>query len=341
MKNLSWFDKFIFFLNSLFSAALLFAYLLPYIPPNSFALLSVLSLGVPLLIMANIVFLLYWLIRFKKQVLLPLIVLLLGFNHLTSIYEFTTSEDNRSEDDISILSYNVRQFNQFGWDKQEDIPQKIGELIRREDPDIMALQEYYKGELKVAERFPYKYINIKSKNAEFGLALLSKFPIIDSGSLDFPTSSNNNAIFADIVVQQDTMRFINVHLQSFTLKPDLDKVDNDRSKKVFLGMGQTFATQQNQMQMILNFMETSPYKVVLLGDFNNTAYSYIYRKLTSSGLKDAFKEKGHGIGRTFDFDYFPLRIDYIFVNDSIEVTSFKTQEASYSDHFPIKTTISI
>ena len=47
MKGLNWFDRFLFLLNILFAVALLFAYLLPYIPPSSFALLSVFSLGVP------------------------------------------------------------------------------------------------------------------------------------------------------------------------------------------------------------------------------------------------------------------------------------------------------
>lgn len=328
-----------FFMNSLFAAALLFAYFLPYIPPKTFALLSVLSLGVPLLIMANVVFLLYWLIRFKKAVLLSLIVLLIGFNHLTSIYEFTTSNGERSEDDIAIFSYNVRQFNQFGWDIQKDVPEKIGDIIKKEDPDIISLQEYFKGELKVAEMFPHKYINLKTKNAEFGLAILSRFPIIDSGSLDFSTASNNNGIYADIVVKEDTLRVINVHLQSFEIKPKMDKMDNESSKRVFLGMGQTFAIQQDQMELIVDLINKSPYRVILMGDFNNTAYSYIYREFLNSGLKDSFKEKGSGIGRTFDFDYFPLRIDYIFVDESIEVTSFKNKEVFYSDHFPIKTTI--
>ena len=50
MKGLSWFNKFLFFLNSIFAGALLFAYLLPFIPPKTFALLSVFSLAVPFFI---------------------------------------------------------------------------------------------------------------------------------------------------------------------------------------------------------------------------------------------------------------------------------------------------
>lgn len=340
MKNLGWFDKFLFILNSFFAAALLFSYLLPYIPPKSFALLSVLSLGVPLLIIVNFVFLLYWILRLNRQFLLPLFVLLLGFNHVTSIYEISASEEEEiNEEDLVIMSYNVRQFNQYGFDKQKNVPEKISGFIKEQDPDIIGMQEYFNGELTIAERFPYKYIKLKNETAEFGLAIFSKFPILKSGSLDFNTTSNNNGIFADIVVKGDTLRILNVHLQSYGVKPNLNNLEKEKSKKVLLGMGKTFVRQQEQMELILENMRSSPYKIILMGDFNNTAYSYIYRELTSEGLDDAYKEDGSGFGRTFDFDYFPLRIDYILVDERLEVISFETFEVHYSDHFPIWATI--
>lgn len=342
MKNLGWFDKFLFILNSLFAAALLFSYLLPFIPPKSFALLSVLSLGVPLLIIANFVFLLYWIFRLKKQFLLPLIVLLLGFKHVTSIYEFSASEaEEISEEDLVVVSYNVRQFNQFGFDKQKNVPEKISAFIKEQDPDILGMQEYYTGELTIADRFPYKYIKLKDESAEFGLAILSKYPIISSGSLEFNTASNNNGAYADIVVRGDTIRIINVHFQSYGVKPNLNNLEKEHSKRVFLGMGKTFVRQQEQMELVLESIKSSPHKVIVMGDFNNTAYSYIYRELTSDRLDDAYKQDGNGFGRTFDFDYFPLRIDYILVDEGLEVISFETFEIHYSDHFPIRATIQL
>ena len=336
MKGLNWFDKFLFFLNSLFAVALLFSYLLPYIPPQTFAILSVFSLAVPLFIIINFLFLIYWMLRFKKQVFLPLVVLLIGFNHLTSIYEFSSTEElEREEGTLKLFSYNVKQFNQYGWDKQRDIPQKIAAFVSKEDPDIMGFQEYYSGELRIAENYEHKFLKAKEKNAEFGLAILSKYPIINTGSLDFPTKSNNNAIYADIVALGDTIRVFNVHFQSFSLKPDLGKMEQEHSKRVFLGMGRTFVRQQEQMQLVLEEVKRSPYRNVILGDFNNTAYSYIYREIRSAGFNDAYKEEGNGFGRSFDFDYFPLRIDYIMPDESFEILSFETEEVHYSDHFPI------
>lgn len=342
MRGLNWFDKFLFFLNSLFAVALLFSYLLPYIPPSTFALLSVFSLGVPFLMLVNFIFFLFWLFRLRRQLLLSLIVLLLGFNHLTSIYEISSEEEVTPEaDPIKVLTYNVRQFNQYGWADRKDIPQKISRFVKGQDPDIITMQEYYRGELNIANSFPYKYINQKDQNAEFGLAIFSKFPIINQGSLDFPTKSNNNAIYADVVKGDDTLRVINVHLQSFSLKPNMDKLEKEHSKRVFLGMGQTFVKQQRQMEQVVDLVKSSPYRLVLMGDFNNTAYSYIYRELKSEGLFDAYKEAGNGFGRTFDYKFFPLRIDFILADESLEVLKFEDYEVPYSDHFPISATFSL
>ncbi|UJH92932.1 endonuclease/exonuclease/phosphatase family protein [Antarcticibacterium sp. 1MA-6-2] len=269
-------------------------------------------------------------------------VLLLGFNHLSSIYEIPAFEDEDIvEEELKIISYNVRQFNQYGFDKQKNVPEKITVFFKEEDPDIIGMQEYFRGELAVAERFPHRYIKLKTESAEFGLAIFSKFPIINSGSLDFATVSNNNGIFADIATPTDTIRVINVHLQSYSLKPDLNNLEKEKSKRVFLGMGQTFAKQQDQMEQVFKLIDESTYPVILLGDFNNTAYSYIYREVLARGLKDSFKEGGSGFGRTFDFDFFPLRIDFILVDESMQVNSFETEEVHYSDHFPVKAKISL
>lgn len=335
MKNLGWFDKFLFFLNSLFAAVLLLSYLLPYIPPSSFALVSVLTLTVPLLIIINLVFFIFWLLRFKRQFLLSFIVLIIGFNHLTSVYEVSNIGEDDNAGDLKILSYNVKQFNEFKWSDEADMPARISEFIREEDPDILGVQEYFKGEISVAEIYPYRYVKYKNDKSYFGQAILSKYPIINSGSLNFPTESNNNAIYADIVVEDDTLRVINMHLQSYSLKPNVNNLEKEHSKKVFRGMGRTFVRQEEQMRIILENMNETSHKIILLGDMNNTAYSYMYREFTSAGLNDAFKLKGNGFGRTFDFDYFPLRIDYIFTDERLNVTSFETLEKPYSDHFPI------
>ena len=56
---------------------------------------------------------------------------------------------------------------------------------------------------------------------------------------------------------------------------------------------------------------------------------------TSQEVKDTFEEAGNGFGRTFDFRYFPIRIDFILVDQAFEVNNFKVLEEKLSDHYPI------
>ena len=51
---------------------------------------------------------------------------------------------------------------------------------------------------------------------------------------------------------------------------------------------------------------------------------------------DSFQEAGSGFGKTYDFKYFPFRIDYIFIDKSFQITGHKAfSDIRYSDHFPV------
>ena len=70
---------------------------------------------------------------------------------------------------------------------------------------------------------------------------------------------------------------------------------------------------------------------------NNSAFSYVYR-IIKGNLKDAFEEAGSGFGKSYNFKYYPARIDYFFVEKEFEVKEFKSFDTFYnSDHFPLST----
>jgi endonuclease/exonuclease/phosphatase family metal-dependent hydrolase len=99
-----------------------------------------------------------------------------------------------------------------------------------------------------------------------------------------------------------------------------------------------FVKQQDQVEAILENKEKSKYPVIICGDFNNTPFSYVYHKL-SEEMNDAFEEAGNGIGTTFFFEYYPMRIDYILSSKNMEVLSFETIKKTFSDHYPIMATM--
>ena len=328
-----------FLVNSLAAFLLLISYLLPYLPPKSFATLSVLSLGVPLLILLNILFFIYWVLQVKKQMLLSLVVLILGWSYLSSMYKFSSSKKVENENNISVMSYNVRLFNIFEWLPNKTVKADITELIKKEQPDILCLQEYRtKDPIELNGYYGY---NTTFNNAvKRGQALFSKFPIINSGSLEFSNTSNN-VIFADIVKAKDTIRIYNVHLQSSGVNTDVEILKKETSGQLFKQVSKTFKAQQTQVELFLKHKSKCPYKTIVTGDFNNTAYSYIYKEIKGDDLVDTFEEAGNGFGKTYDFKFFPLRIDFILVDESFTVNGFKTFDNKLSDHYPIKATIAL
>jgi vancomycin resistance protein VanJ len=335
MKNLRFIDKLIFIVNSILAFALLLSYLLPYVPPRVFPLLSVLSLGVPLLILCNFIFLIFWLIRLKRQFIMSLVVLVLGYSYVFSWFQFPIHENAPTKSGLSLMTYNVRMFNAYKWVKDKDIPEKIVGFIREKKPDILVTQEHYIGVEEVQMDYPYKYIQLKDSGSEFGSAIFSKYPIINKGSLDFPHDGNNNAIYVDIVKNKDTLRIFNVHFQSLNIKPGIEDLQKEDSKKLMGRIGYGFKLQQDQAELMMAEVDRSPYKTLILGDFNNTAFSYIYKKVKGDRFYDAFLEIGGGFGQTFNLNYFPLRIDFMMIDKSIDINSFEIFDVKYSDHFPV------
>ncbi len=339
MKGLRFSSKIIFSINSLVAFLLLISYILPYIPPKSFATLSVLSLGVPLLIILNVVFCIYWLLRVRKQFILSLVVLLLGINYINSMYNFTSTTNIEDDANFSVMSFNVRLFNKFNWIPIDDVKSKTVEFIEKHQPDILSLQEYPRANpISIAGYFNYNATY--TENVKGGLTLLSKFPIVNSGSLEFE-NTYNNGIFIDVVKQNDTIRVYNFHLQSSGIETDVEKLKKETSGHLFKQVGSTFKTQQDQVELFLAHKSKTNYRTIVTGDFNNTAYSYIYKKIKGDDLKDTFEAASNGFGRTYDFKFFPMRIDFILVDEDFTVNGFQTFDIKLSDHYPIKTTLKL
>lgn len=332
MKNLKGFQKLIFVVNSLMAFALLLSYVLPYMAPKQFAFLSVLSLAVPALIIINILFAVYWLLNVKRQLILSLLVLIIGYNHVFSLYKFSSSKNVDDSENISVMNYNVRLFNVFNWIKAKNVKQDISNFITSKQPDILCIQEY-RPDSEISFDNYYKHEELSGNKVKNGQAIFTKFPIINSGSIEFPDTSNN-AIYADIVKGVDTIRIYNVHLQSLGIDPTVEKLANEDSQNLLKRVSHTFKMQQFQTELFLRHKKECPYKMIICGDFNNTAYSYVYKEIKGN-LKDAFKVSGNGFGRTFDFKFFPVRIDFVLVDQDFKVNAFKTFDHKLSDHYPI------
>lgn len=346
MKKLSWFNKGMFVLNLVLTIVTFIAYLLPFLAPKSFPLLSVLTLFMPLFFVLNGLFFIYWAIQLRKRMFISGLVLLIGITFINKYYKFSATDYPKEEKDFTVMSYNIRLFNVFKWIDRDDVPSEILTFINDKNPDILCLQEYSSSAKIDFKVYPHRYIFTNGNLIKTSQAIFSKFPIIDNGNIIFPNTSSN-VIFADIKKGKDIIRVYNMHLQSIKISPDvteinenIDVINHEKSQMLFIRISKAFKQQQQQAEILKEHKKDCKYPIIICGDMNNSAFSYVYRSIKGK-LKDSFEEAGKGFGETYKFRYYPARIDYIFVDGKMTVKKFDTfPEFINSDHFPIMARLS-
>lgn len=336
LKNLGIFGKLLFWVNSLVVFLLFLAFFLPYVSPSQSPTLSILSLAVSPLLWLNIVFLVYWIIRKKIIFLLSGVGLIIAYFIFNPFYKFSSvGNEEANGNNLSVLSLNVRLFNLYEADsKTNEASRILSEIVKENDPDILCLQEYYANNDVDFSKYPFQYKHFRENN-KFGHAIFSKYPIVHKGAFDF-NKTFNNSLFADILKGSDTIRVYNLHLQSIGIKPSVGELQEEDNEKVRRRLSSAFLKQEQQAVKIKEHKMSSPYPAIVVGDFNNTPFSYVYRYLKDD-MQDAFLERGNGMGTTFMFDFYPMRIDYILVSEEFKVLKFDRIDTTFSDHYPIIT----
>jgi endonuclease/exonuclease/phosphatase family metal-dependent hydrolase len=304
-------------------------------------------LVLPLFLIVNGLFFIYWILQLKRQMILSGIVLVLGITFVNKFYKFSTTEQLREEKDFVVMSYNVRLFNLFQWIERESVKDEMKAFIDEQNPDILCIQEYSETANVDLRVYKHKFIFMQGNKIKTGQAIFSKFPIIDQGNIEFP-ESDNLIVYADIRKGSDTIRVYNMHLQSIKISPDVSEmqehvetIDQQKSQMVFKRIGQAFTKQQLQAEILMRHKKECKFPMIICGDMNNSAFSYVYRSIKGN-LNDCFEEAGKGFGETYNFKYYPARIDYIFADKSMKVKSFQNfPQFKNSDHYPIVTRLMI
>lgn len=341
MREESFISRIAFFFNKVLALLTFLAYILPFLAPKLFPFLSVLTLILPLFLILNFIFFAFWALQLKRKMLLSGLVLFFGMTFVSKFYKFSETNLPQETTDIKLMSYNVRLFNLYEWLPSKDVPEQITEVIQDYNPDVLCLQEFSPNEKVRLRNFPYKYVKVYGGKNKYGQAIYSKFEIVNQGEIDFPNSTNN-VIFTDIVNLKDTIRVYSMHLQSIKISTDIhEKIDEDKSKFIFKRISEAFSEQQEQAELIKEHYESCSYPKIICGDMNNSAFSYVYRTIKGD-MKDAFEMAGTGFGKSYNFDFYPARIDYIFTEKDFEIKEFKNNtKVKLSDHFPITTRINL
>lgn len=293
-----------------------------YIPPSVFGMLNLLSLGFPILIIINILLLIFWIASWKKRAAVFLILSLFFIIPTRRWINYTPTK--KETPNLKIISLNGKS-GKFG-------DENIYNFLNDQKADVVLTQEYKSAEnLKGFEYFERNFPVVK---------IQSRFPIVESGIVE-TDAKNGRCIYADIKINGKIIRFVNVYMEPFYLdksmvKPTKDmNVNEEKAKNIIHKLVPTFRKHQSQIAPIKGFLDSSPYPIILAGDFNSVPNSYEYYTL-SENLEDTFLKVGRGSGTSFHDFKFPIKIDHIFASKSITPISYKVDRSvKISDHFPV------
>jgi endonuclease/exonuclease/phosphatase family metal-dependent hydrolase len=346
-------------INLIVVLLLVISYMAVYISPETIWIFAFFGLAYPYILIINVIFVIFWIIFRKWYFLISLLIILAGWNSLKKLMQIrhknATTIENRES--FRLMSYNVRLFNYYLWQKDTGIRQKMMDYIHEESPSVVCFQEFItlpKGNFSLAgikkelKNLPYSHVNYTHRvpgRMNFGLATFSKYPIIHKGYIEYKNSLNG-VIYSDVIIHNDTLRIYNCHLQSVKLKQDYNKVvdslifNYDQRhlsdvKAISARIRDAYIIRAYQADVLSRHIKASPYPVIVCGDFNDTPFSYSYYRL-SRGLGDAFVASGSGLGNTYRQNFAPIRIDYILYSSPLHSLHFAGKKTDWSDHYPVQ-----
>jgi len=334
---------------------LIMVYFSAQISPEKTLAVALLPFAYIALVIINLVFVIFWLIFKWKYSFISFFSILAGVKFINLIFPllsiFHSSEEKA---DFTIMSYNVMIFGFYDWDNNQQIKTDIIELIDEENPDILCLQEAYWNKQNqnfvtltpIMQKIEAEYITQASMatavgGQNFGLVTISRFPIVNSYSQTFEKSFNG-FIYSDIVINEDTVRVYNVHLQSiqldqndYTMIEEFTESDDNTKMKIVLKKYLSSLTKRAaQAEIVKESVDSSKYPVFICGDFNDGPLTYTYFTIAED-LKDSFVIQGKYPGYTWDNFNIKQRIDYVLFDKKYDCVSHKVVEKELSDHFPV------
>jgi endonuclease/exonuclease/phosphatase family metal-dependent hydrolase len=362
-QGLSFIDKVFLWINYLLCLALLLSYLAPFTDPRKFWPIAFFGLAYPPFLLANVLIMLFWLIRRKWYVGLSLITILLGWNILKNNIGIRLPAgpmQSSTQKQLRLMTYNVHNFKRYGAKNDISTKHEILDLIGQEQPDVIGIQEFLtrkKGEYdmvdsvkKVMRATNYYFEPIMTSESEaIGMAIFSKYPIKSYGLVQLSAKgSGNQCVYIDVQKNGSVLRIYSVHLQSISFDPQdyqylgnlssKGKTDISATKRVGWKLKNAFAKRSDQVVIIKNHAKQCPYPYIISGDFNDTPSSYAVNQM-AIGLKNAFRERGAGFGRTYNGAFPNYQIDYVMASPQFDVWEYKIIEKKLSDHYPLSTVL--
>lgn len=316
-----------------------------YVHPLECGWLSFFGLILMPVLGGNVLVAIIWMLCRSRWAFLPVVAFLLNIGYFTSMFQLMLpGKEVVAGTRLKVASYNVNNFFTNG----EYTLLSVAEYLRKENVDIICLQEYPKpgfyvedSILKAFSYMPYSCLSERG-NGRLSLALFSRYPIEGCKTIPF-SQSGNLSLQADLNVDGRTVRVFNNHFQTTSVnvhKAEVKESIREGEGRRHAAFGLAWSMRENyllradQVDSVRCLIDESPYPVIVCGDFNDTPASYAYHRIKGD-LTDGFKDCGKGYGYTFRELRKLFRIDYIFYSPDFKGVKYKSPDRAWSDHKPV------
>jgi vancomycin resistance protein VanJ len=223
--------------------------------------------------------------------------------------------------DVRLLTCNIH--------RQQVNTAQLDGFIKATEPDVVALQDWSSAgheSLFADQRWHVR--------RDGQLLLASRFPIarvtpVNLGTpLDGPADERAAGVCYDLQTPAGPIRLINVHLSSphgglLTFLDDHGKTLQENADRRW-----------QESAALYRLVESSTDPVLVAGDFNTTDDSPIFRE-DWSDYRDAFTDRGLGIGYTYLNRHTQVRIDHIMAGPGWQTVRCWVGPAMGSPHRPL------
>ncbi|MFN8309401.1 MAG: endonuclease/exonuclease/phosphatase family protein [Chitinophagales bacterium] len=351
-----------------FNALALMAYAMSlaaaFISPERCWWLAFAGLAFPILVVALMLIEIPAAIFGSKLFFVNALVLALSWPVIQKVFNISFSSSNQKKVWLTVLTYNVKNFDLYNWSGNLQTRRKIFDLLKAQHADVLCFQEFYTDPvahpnleyLRDSLQYPFVYFkpsyayiysneNEQKRPLSWGLAIFSRYPIVDSGYVTLQKNESGQCIFAGLNVGGQRLRVYNTHLHSVHLDyDDYDTLDElretqntqwTRVRNILRKLRRANRKRALQAEIIAAHIRRYKQPRLLCGDFNDVPVSYAAHRI-GANLRDAFCDAGSGIGNTFANPIGFFRIDYVLYDPSLRAASYACIRQPLSDHYPVK-----
>ncbi len=322
------------------------------VPPSRSMVVALLSYAYLPLLLLNVVCIVLWLLAGRWWFLLSTLAILFRFSFIPLYFQLSGTAVPAEGNVLTVMCNNVHGFygSAFVSAMDKDLSQitRNGEqfldIVDSTQPDVMCLQEFHArahtlamSDSLVARGYRYT-VSAQHGRRRVGMAVWSRYPLLQPLCLD-----SSDMVAVHVVKGGDTLRLINVHLESYHLNAEdyrqmtatwQGRFHRDSIRGTLRKFKQASLAHERQWQRVEPLLRESPYPCLLAGDFNDTPASYFYQRARYY-LNDSFKDCGEGFGTTYHGAFPAFRIDYLLYDPSVTVLDYSRIKSNHSDHYPL------